>query len=324
MEAMGGAARPRVVRTVLGDLEPSELGRTDVHEHLLMRSPLLGGEELDDPERSAAEAAELRRAGIDALVELTTIGLGRDPNGVAEIASRSGLKVVLATGVHREAHYPPDHWVRRASPEGLADLFARDLTEGCDGSDYEEPQRRPTSVRAGVIKVGAGHWSISAFERRAFEAAGEAHRLTGAPVVCHLELGTAAWEALEALGEAGVAPERVTLAHADRNPDPGLHLELASAGAYLGYDGMARPKYWPDSALLDCLLEVASEGGEGRILLGGDVARRSSFRSYGGMPGLSYLPRRFVPRLQRAGGDDLTRKILTENPARFLAFAPAS
>lgn len=321
---MEGAARPgvKVVRTVLGDLDPGELGRTDVHEHLLMRSPLLPGEELDDPGRSAAEATELRRAGIDALVELTTIGLGRDPEGVAEIASRSGLNIVLATGVHREAHYPHDHWLRRLDPERLTDLFVKDLTEGCDGPDHEESRRRPTAVRAGVIKVGAGYWSISAFERKTFEAAGEAHRLTGAPVVCHLELGTAATEVLEALGEAGVAPERVTLAHADRNPDPGLHLELASAGAYLGYDGMARPKYWPDSALLGCLLEVASEGGGGRILLGGDVARRSSLRSYGGMPGLSYLPRRFVPRLQREGGEDLVRRILTENPARFLAFSP--
>lgn len=80
---MDRAARPGIVRTVLGDLDPAEFSKTDVHEHLIMRSPLLSGEELDDPERSAAEAAELRGAGTDALVELTTIGLGRDPSGVA-------------------------------------------------------------------------------------------------------------------------------------------------------------------------------------------------------------------------------------------------
>lgn len=166
-------------------------------------------------------------------------------------------------------------------------------------------------MRAGVLEVGAGYWSISAFERGAFEAAGEAHRLTGAPPVCLLEeMGTAAPEVLEALAEAGVPPCRVTLAHVDRNPDPGLHLELASAGAYLGYDGMARPKYRPDSDLLDCLLEVAFGGGGDRILLGGDVARRSSFRSYGGMPGLSYLPMRFSPRAHKAAGEGLTHKIL--------------
>ena len=199
----------------------------------------------------------MRQSGIDALVELTTIGLGRDPRGVADIAAHSGLHIVLATGIHREAHYPPEHWVHRTATEELAELFLRDITEGCDGTDYSGPREQPTRIRAGVIKVGAGYWSISPLERRVFEAAGEAHRSTDAPVACHLELGTAAWEVLEALEAAGIAPERIMLAHVDRNPDPGLHAELAAAGAYLGYDGMARFKYWPDSMLLDCLLRVA-------------------------------------------------------------------
>ena len=34
-----------------------------MHEHLLMRSPLLRGEELDDLEKSTREAIELREAG---------------------------------------------------------------------------------------------------------------------------------------------------------------------------------------------------------------------------------------------------------------------
>ena len=311
------------MRTVLGDVAPGELGRTNVHEHLLMRSQLLRGEELDDLEKSAAEALTLRESGIDALVELTPIGLGRDPEGIAKISRRTGMRVVLATGIHREAHYPPEHWVHRTGAEELAELFVRDILEGSDGADYSGPRERPTTVRAGVIKVGTGYWSISPLERRVLRAAGLAHERTGAPVVCHLELGTAAREVLEALGSAGVPPEKVTLAHVDRNPDPALHAELAANGAYLGYDGVARPKYWPDSTVLGCLIEVASRGGADRLLLGGDVARRSSFASYGGMPGLAYLPKHFVPRLRKAGGEDLARKILVENPARFLAFAPA-
>jgi phosphotriesterase-related protein len=109
----------------------------------------------------------------------------------------------------------------------------------------------------------------------------------------------------------------------DRNPDPGLHAEIAAAGAYLGYDGMARAKYWPDSVLLDCLLETAARGGAERILLGGDVARRSAFRAYGGMPGLVYLPQRFIPRLREMGGEELVRQILIANPARFLTITPS-
>jgi predicted metal-dependent phosphotriesterase family hydrolase len=311
-----------IIRTVQGDIPPADLGRTNVHEHLLMRSPLLRGDELDDLESSTVEATEMKQAGLDALVELTPIGLGRDPRGVKAIAGRSGLHVILATGIHQEAHYPPEHWVRRIGTDELAELFIRDIIDGCDGADYGGPREQPTSIRAGIIKVGAGYWQISPLEQRVLQAAGAAHQETGAPVACHLELGTAAWPVLEALQAAGVPSDRVMLSHVDRNPDPGLHAELAAAGAYLGYDGMARAKYWPDSTILDCLLQVAARGGAERLVLGGDVARRSSFHAYGGLPGLAYLPQRFIPRLRAAGGDALVQQILVANPARYLAFAP--
>ena len=42
-----------------------------------MRYPLLRGDELENIEKSTAEAIELQTAGIDTLVELTPIGLGR-------------------------------------------------------------------------------------------------------------------------------------------------------------------------------------------------------------------------------------------------------
>ena len=316
-------AIPQIIRTVRGDILPSELGRANVHEHLLMRSPLLRGDELDDVGRSAAEAVEMRNAGIDALVELTPIGLGRDPQGVAAIAERSGLQIVLATGIHQQAHYSPEHWINRIGTTELSELFVHDITVGCDNADYGGPHEQPTAIRAGVIKVGAGYWRISPLEQRVFEAAGRAHQQTGAPVACHLEMGSAAWEVLEILQAVGVPHASVMLSHLDRNPDPGLHAELAAAGAYIGYDGMARTKYWPDSTILDCLLQVAARGGAERIVLGGDVARRSSFRAYGGMPGLAYLPQRFIPRLLKEGGEGLVQQILVTNPRRFLAFSPS-
>jgi 5-phospho-D-xylono-1,4-lactonase len=296
-----------IVTTVLGDVPAAELGRTNTHEHLLMRDPLLPGEELDDEDASAAETAELGRSGFDAVVELTPLGCGRDPAGLARLSSRTGVRVVMATGVHHEGHYPDGHELRSLGPAALAERLIADLTDGVDG------------VRAGVIKVGAGYWRISAFERGVLEAAAAAHRATGAAIACHLELGTAAFEVLEALAEGGVPADRVLLAHVDRNPDPGLHAELAAAGAYLGYDGWGRAKYWPDSTLIACLLEAAADGASERIVLGGDVARRSAFRAYGGLPGMAYLGDRVTPRIRAAGGAELVDRLLIDNPRRLLA-----
>ncbi|KEP74570.1 hypothetical protein HR12_07820 [Microbacterium sp. SUBG005] len=72
--------------------------------------------------------------------------------------------------------------------------------------------------------------------------------------------------------------------------------------------------------MLACLRATAEAGGGGRILLGGDVARRTRYAAYGGMPGLRYLGERFVPRLRREGGDDLTDAVLRRNPAAWLTW----
>jgi predicted metal-dependent phosphotriesterase family hydrolase len=179
-------------------------------------------------------------------------------------------------------------------------------------------------VCAGLLKAGTGYWSISRFERSVLDAVAQVSAETGAPVMVHLEHGSAAHEVLDILAGQGCPERRVALAHVDRNPDPGLHVELASRGALLGYDGAARHQRWPDSVLIDCLARVVEGGGGDQLLLGGDVARRSRYVAYGGMPGLAYLFDRFVPRVRSAVGDDTTDRILRRTPARWLTWATRS
>jgi 5-phospho-D-xylono-1,4-lactonase len=312
------------VRTVLGDVAPGALGATDYHEHLFQSSPLLLGDELDDEAASQAEAASLRTSGFATLVDATPIGLGRRPAAVARISAAAGLHVVASTGAHREPHYGAGHWLLDLAEDQLAERFCREVTDGLpveDGPGSAEPVTAPSGapVRAGVVKAGIGYWSISSFEHRVLTALATCWWRTGAAVMVHLEHGSAPFEVLEVLGGHGVPASAVVLAHIDRNPDPGLHAELAAAGAYLGYDGFARNQRWPDSTLLDCLLRAAERGAGSRLLLGGDVARRTRYRSYGGMPGLAYLGERVLPRLDREGPAGLTEAVLVTNPARWLS-----
>jgi 5-phospho-D-xylono-1,4-lactonase len=300
------------VRTVLGDIDPAALGATDCHEHLFQVTPLLAGDELDDEAASAREAELLRAAGAAAMVEATPTGLGRRPAAVARVAERTGLRIVHVTGAHREAHYRPGDPLLDESVEALVQRFAGDLFTGMDG----------TAVRAGAVKAGAGYWSLTAFERRVLTAAGQLAAGSGAPVMVHLEHGSAGHEVLDLLAAEGCPADRVALAHVDRNPDPVLHGELAARGAYLGYDGAARHQRWPDSVLVDCLAAVVAAGGGERVLLGGDVARRTRYVAYGGMPGLAYLFDRFVPRVRRSVGDAALETLLVANPARWLAWEP--
>jgi phosphotriesterase-related protein len=313
---------------VLGDRPATDLGRCDYHEHLFQVSPLLTGDELDDEEASGREAATLREAGIDAMLEATPTGLGRNPAAVARISAATGLTVVHVSGAHRQEHYAAGHWIMECDVADLTVRFTADIRDGLparDGAERHPPAVGPTGdpVRAGILKAGIGYWRISPFERRVLAAVAAAAADTGVPVMVHLEHGSAAWEVLEALAEDGLGAERVILAHADRNLDAGLHNELTLAGAYLGYDGMARHREAPDSAILDCLQRVVSEGDPSRVLLGGDVARRSRYRAYGGMPGLAYLPLRFLPRVRERLGDELTDRLMVANPRTALSLRAA-
>lgn len=312
-----------LVRTVLGDRPARGLGRCDYHEHLFQTSPLLAGDELDDEEASGREAAELKAAGISSMVEATPTGLGRDPAAVARISAATGLAVVHVSGAHRSEHYGPGHWLVADDVAQLTSRFVSDVRDGLPANDLPDrgaPAVGPSGepARAGMLKAGIGYWRIDRFERRVLAAVAAAAVETGVSVMVHLEHGSAAWEVLDVLATEGLPTERVVLAHIDRNLDPGLHAELTHAGAYLGYDGMARHREAPDWAILDCLESVLATGDPARVILGGDVARRTRFHSYGGMPGLAYLPLRFVPRVRQQVGRSMTEQLLVANPARLL------
>jgi predicted metal-dependent phosphotriesterase family hydrolase len=294
-----------IVRTVRGDIEPTELGACDAHEHLFLVTPAQPGDELTDVGKAIEEARTLVAAGGRSLVDWTPIGLGRDLDGLAAVSEATGLHVLAATGLHRDAHYTADDPLRSQPLDSLADRFAAEVGERC-----------------GLIKIGASYHRLTAFEEQALEAAAEAHARTGAPVCVHTEHGTMGLGIVERLEALGVPASAVVLAHLDRNPDAGEHAETGATGAWLQLDGPGRTKYWPDSTILALIADLAARGLAGQLLLGGDTGRRSTMRAYGGGPGLDYVFARFKPRLERELGDALSRAIFVENPARAFAFEP--
>jgi predicted metal-dependent phosphotriesterase family hydrolase len=316
---MAGMPEPAVM-TVLGPIAPDQLGVTDAHEHLFLRSPALPGQDFDDAGRAIEEVGEAKRGGLRAIVEVTPIGLGRRPAGMRAVSEATGVHVVAGTGYHRDAHYGANHWVREASVEVLARRILADLKEGMHPDDWltEAPL---DAARAGVIKAGASYQHISRLEERRLVAAAIGHLETGAAILVHTEIGTCGHEILDRLVREGVRPERIILAHLDRNPDLELHSELAARGAMLEYDTPGRIKYRPDSQLLDLIAGMVEAGHTERVLIGLDLGQRDYFRAYGGGPGLTYLMDTFVPRLRKRIGDRGVEAILVANAARAFALS---
>jgi 5-phospho-D-xylono-1,4-lactonase len=312
------------VMTVTGPMPAASMGVTDAHDHLFLRTPETPGQEMDDPDAAIAEVRIASAAGMRTLVEMTPIGLGRRPDLLRRVSAETGLAIIGATGFHRDVHYPADHWVHTTPVDVLAERIVADLERGMHPSDWDDPGASPDPARAGAIKAGASYHHISRSEGRRLEAVAIASRRTGAGVLVHCEIGTAAHEIVDHLTSHGMAPERIALAHMDRNPDPELHAEVAARGVTLEYDTAGRTKYHPDTVVLDLVTAMLEAGHQDRLMLGGDLGRRDYFRSHGGGPGLAYLFATFVPRLRRRVGDAATDAILVTNPARFYALPVAA
>ena len=305
------------VITVSGPRPAADLGVIDAHDHLFLDSPALQGQAFSDVERAIEEVRDGLASGISTIVEMTPIGLGRRPDGMRAVADATGANVIAATGYHRDAHYPEGHWVYRASVEMLAARICADITEGMHPADWLDPSLPPDPARAGAIKGGASYHHISRGERRRLEAVAGASAATGTAILVHSEVGTAAHEIVDLLEAGGARPDRIALAHLDRNPDAELHAEIAARGVTLEYDTIGRTKYHPDSTVLDLIEAVVAAGHLDRIILGLDLGMRDYLRAYDGGPGLRYLMTTFAPRLRRRLGEDAARRILETNPARL-------
>jgi 5-phospho-D-xylono-1,4-lactonase len=301
-------SEPPQIVTVLGPIAPGDLGVTDAHDHLFLDTPALPDDTLADFDRAVAELDQGRASGLQAMVELTPIGLGRRPDLLVRASRATGVAIVAATGFHRDAHYAAGHWVLDASVETLTERVVADLRDGMQDG-----------IRAGVIKGGASHELISPAEERRLLAVAAAAVETGAPVFVHTEAGTYGPEIVDLLVGEGVAADRITLAHLDRNPDFALHVEMCVRGVNLVYDTIGRTKYAPDSERIDLIAAVVRAGYGGQLMLGLDLGRRGYFRSYGGGPGLRHLMASFAPALRERVGDAAVDSMLIDNPARILA-----
>jgi phosphotriesterase-related protein len=299
-----------MIRTVLGDIAPDTLGITDSHDHLFFASVRLPGQELDDVPAAEAELRAFAAAGGQALAQWTPMGLGRQAEALPALSEAAGVHIIAATGLHQAGNYRPEKL--SVLLDGLADRFIAELGEGLRLDD--DPDGRPLSPRAGLIKVAGDFHQVDRHASVTFEAAAAAHHATGSTIAVHLEGGTHPLGALAALD--GVPVSSVILGHLNRFPDPGLHREAAEAGAFLGFDGPSRANHATDWRLFDCLARLVEAGHAERILLGGDTTSAAARAATGGGPGIPFLLTDIRARILRDFGPDVADAIFRRNPAR--------
>jgi len=341
--------------TVLGEVAADQLGLTLPHEHILVSQ--VGYWQMPaDPERAAiatgpwrpdlrpilaedpylvhdnltltsvADAvAELGRFAGDGggtVVDVTPIGAGRDPVGLAAIARLTGLNIVMGTGYY--VHESQPTWVQVATVDQLAEEMVLELSVGVG----------ETGIRAGIIgEVGCGS-PMSEPEEKSLRASARAALHTGVSVTMHRssypnELDSLA--GLDVLLSEGLAPERIIAGHCDERPAIEFALGAAKRGVWLELDTWGIEAWaveWPfggrmlrgslEVDRIAMLLELLDRGLEDRILLSQDVCSKEQLTRNGGF-GYAHLTRSIEPRLRERGvSDALLTKLRVDNPRRAI------
>ena len=300
------------IHTVLGEIEPSVLGRTLMHEHIFCDMYRVTGrlnELLNDEALSVNELAALRKAGGTALVEVTTPDLGRDPEALCRVAEKTELHIIMGTGWYRQPFYPPE--IDRLSTNELADMIIAELTDGVEG----------TGIPAGIIgEIGVHSDYATAQEERVLRAAARAQKATGAPLTTHASMYPVGLLQLEVLKDEGTDLSRVIIGHCDTYLDQSYHLAILEAGAYVQFDTVGRNHMNPDSRRARAFVELVRLGWRDKLLLSSDRCHRSDLCAFGGV-GYGYVFTRFFDLLRAMGIDDETLDTITiENPRRVLAW----
>jgi phosphotriesterase-related protein len=304
------------IQTVTGSLAESAVTLADGHAHAWIAPPEgIAPEarlELDRFDAIQAELDQFRAAGGSLLVDCQPGGTGRDANRLAQLAQATGVWITATTGFHLQKYYPPEDWLWSATAESAAAYFVEELVTGTRESQG--------TIRAAAIKVGYGG-VIEGQTRVLMEAAAEAARQTGALLLFHTERGINVEALLPFFADRGVPAQRLYLCHVDKRPDVGLHRELAQAGVLLGYDTFARPRYDPERTVWPLLLAMVAADLGAHVAVGQDMALPEMWRSWGGEPGLCFLPEVIIPRLRAEGvSEAVFRQLTGANIALRLAY----
>lgn len=301
------------IMTVLGPIADEDLGVTQPHEHILIN--LYGTvmvwnyAAFEDEALASDELASFRAAGGRSIVETTTIGIGRDPEGLRRVAERSGVQIVMGTGWYREAVYPD--YVARSSVDQLADRLIADIVDGVGD----------TGVRAGVIgEIGTELEFLGPAQERVFRAAARAQRQTGVAITTHCQrTGRLGPEQVDLLLEEGVAPDRIIIGHHGDKRHVEHELGLLARGVYVQIDHVGFRDLQPDEQRARNVKDIIDAGYGDRLLISQDVCFPQHLEWFGGN-GYAYLLTRFVPLLRDAGVTQAQiDTLLVENPARVLS-----
>lgn len=343
------------IMTVEGLIDTDELGVTLPHEHLLIDARVLWQEPteaslkkiafapidithlgilrydpflsqdnclINDINVAIEELKEFKKLGGSSLVDVTNIGIGRDPLALYQISRETSVHIIMGCSYYIEEARPPS--IQTQSIDEIAEDIVKDITEGVGD----------TGIRAGIIGEVATGFPISASDEKVLRASARASLQTGVSLSIHLwEFEKAGLQVLDILEEEGVNPSRVVMAHLNPNLTGHLqyHIEMAKRGAFLEFDEFGHESYQRFGSMgsypIPCdydycvhIVRLIEAGFLNQILISQDICFKICLTRYGGF-GYGHILRNIKPMLLKNFGlaEREVQTLLEENPRTLLA-----
>ena len=287
-------------------------------------APLSDNYVLDDENVAVDEVNWFKESGGGTIVDVTSIGMKRDPEALNRVSQATGINLIMGTGYYQKVFHPED--MDQLSVDTITAEIIHDVKIGV----------RDTGIRSGIIgEIGVNGDPITRNEEKSIRAASRASLQTGAAITFHRGgTGSERHITLNLVEEEGADLTRVIMGHSDEIAGDFELLEsLLVRGVYIQFDLIGREyavdqinAISPETSLdlsvtgkdAHSISKLIEAGYEDKILLSHDVCWKTHLKKYGGF-GYSFIIERFLPYLRQIGvGDTQINKMMIENPKSIL------
>lgn len=264
-----------LLNTARGALDVADLGVTLMHEHVFIMTteimqnyPEGWGDGAKREADAVARLTELKSRGVDTIVDLTVVGLGRYIPRIARIAAAIELNIVVATGLYTFDDVPMYfHYLGPGAPLGgpepMVDMFVRDIEHGV----------ADTGVKAAILKCATDEPGVTPGVERVLRAVAQAHRQTGVPISTHTHAATRrGLDQQRIFTEEGVDLSRVVIGHSGDTTDIAYLEELIAEGSYLGMDRFGVDAYLGFEDRVNTVATMCERGHANRMVLSHDAS----------------------------------------------------
>lgn len=316
-----------LVNTVRGQIETAQLGVTLMHEHVFVLSAEVMQnfpEPWGDEEKRVADAItrlnQLKARGVDSIVDLTVIGLGRYIPRIQRVAAETQINIVAATGVYTYNDVPmyfhfQGPGTELGGPEMMVDMFVKDIEEGIAG----------TGVKAAILKCATDRPGVTPGVERVLRAVAQAHLRTGVPISTHTHAATErGLEQQRIFQEEGVDLARVVIGHSGDTTDIGYLEKLIANGSYIGMDRFGIDVLLPFEDRVNTVAKMCELGYADGMVLSQDAACFNDWLPEAALPAVlpnwhyMHIHNDVIPALKQRGVTDRQiETMLVENPRKI-------